>query len=564
MGLGGRAKEARLGQEPSPLKVRNVRKVTSLLLGLVSFTASIAFSSAPPASAATNYVLKWDFEYSARFIHKDDSVNIKWATTPSSAPSPTASAPASAPCDAVSYKTAFSRTWWYAKYDRVRNGQASQECDVTLRATQNGSFRGSPGSTTRTYVVLSNEYISSSATSWCVTSCQYTNGTTQAIFRSRASGQCYVVYYSPKENGAPGHGTSSIVPCPNTLTINAPASSRQGARFNVLASSNLRIDVALTSTTPGICRVVSTFNPSNHIVLGIRTGVCRMTATTAPSSLWRTPTPVSDQTNITGCAPNCPPTLIPPTANPDEFSTSYGTPLTGSVLTNDTGSAPLRVTVAAQPASGTLTFSPDGTFSFQPAALFVGDVAFSYTLSDSTDLTDTASVTVHVGSPPTPSPPPIEKQLRISAPTWMRLGVKEAISVLPTASCTPSSSPTPAVLCGTLPSSGDVTGSYLRITQAKLSPMTVTAPANYPSSRYSVLLDPSAAPVASIQKGATGYMKFSQATAVGAKFTIALALEVTYQEVSWTNFNGDLKETATDKRAFVPTTKSFGVTGATR
>jgi hypothetical protein len=546
----------------SPLKVGNVQKVTSLLLGLASFAASIAFSSAPPASAATSYVLKWDFEYSARFIHKDQSVNIKWATTSSSAPSPTATAPASAPCDAVSYKTAFSRTWWYAKYDRVRNGQASQECDVTLRATQNGSFRGSPGSITRTYVVLSNEYISSSNTSWCVSSCKYTDGTTRAIFRSRISGQCYVVYYSPKENGNPGHGTSNITPCPNTLTIDAPASSRQGTRFNVLASSNLGIDVLLTTSTPGICRVVSTQDPENHTVVGTKTGVCRMTATTASSSLWRTPTPVSDRTNITGCAPNCP--VIAPTASPDEFSTSYATPLTASVLSNDTGSAPLRVALTTQPSSGTLTLSQDGTFSFQPAALFAGDVSFSYTLSDSTGLTDTASVTIHVGSPTAPPPPAIERQLRISAPAWMRLGVKEAISVLPTASCTASSTPTPAVLCGTLPSSGDVVGSYLRITQARLYPMTVTAPANYPSSRYTVMLDPSAAPVVSLHQGATGYMKFSQATAVGAKFSISVPLDVTYQEVTWTNINGILNETATEKRTVVSVTKSFGVTGATR
>ncbi|WP_309242985.1 Ig-like domain-containing protein [Hyalangium versicolor] len=96
----------------------------------------------------------------------------------------------------------------------------------------------------------------------------------------------------------------------------------------------------------------------------------------------------------------------PPTANDDSFTVLKDSGATVlDVLANDT-TAPdvgetLTVTAVTQPTNGTVTLS-GGTVSFTPPTGFVGVTSFTYTVSDGSGGTDTATVTVSVFPPANP------------------------------------------------------------------------------------------------------------------------------------------------------------------
>lgn len=87
-----------------------------------------------------------------------------------------------------------------------------------------------------------------------------------------------------------------------------------------------------------------------------------------------------------------------PVALDDAATTPEETLVTIDVLVNDTDpdGEMLTVTAATSP-DGTVTINPNGTLDFTPAPDFTGDATISYTVSDPTGLTDTATVTVAVG-----------------------------------------------------------------------------------------------------------------------------------------------------------------------
>jgi VCBS repeat-containing protein len=104
-----------------------------------------------------------------------------------------------------------------------------------------------------------------------------------------------------------------------------------------------------------------------------------------------------------------------PTANSDSYDAVGNTPLgvgttpsgpavteSGSVLANDTdpnAGGTLSVTSNTQPAHGSVTVNPDGTFTYLPAAGFTGADTFSYTETDSASgKTATGTVTVTVAT----------------------------------------------------------------------------------------------------------------------------------------------------------------------
>ena len=89
-----------------------------------------------------------------------------------------------------------------------------------------------------------------------------------------------------------------------------------------------------------------------------------------------------------------------PLAAADTYATPYATTLTVAapgVLGNDTGSAPMTVTGHVDPSHGTLDLAADGSLTYVPADGFSGPDTFSYTITDSTDRTSTAQVTITVG-----------------------------------------------------------------------------------------------------------------------------------------------------------------------
>ncbi|MEG4943746.1 DUF4347 domain-containing protein, partial [Microcoleus sp. F4-D5] len=78
------------------------------------------------------------------------------------------------------------------------------------------------------------------------------------------------------------------------------------------------------------------------------------------------------------------------------------------VLSNDTdtNSDPLSPTLVTGPTKGTLSFNPDGTFTYIPKASFVGTDTFTYSVSDGTDSSvQPATVTINVtNNPPKVNP----------------------------------------------------------------------------------------------------------------------------------------------------------------
>ncbi|MBD2705338.1 tandem-95 repeat protein [Spirosoma sp. BT702] len=74
--------------------------------------------------------------------------------------------------------------------------------------------------------------------------------------------------------------------------------------------------------------------------------------------------------------------------NPDQVTTASGTPISVSVLANDTrnglpaSASNVTVSLANQPANGTAVVNPNGTITYTPTPAFFGVNSFSYTVCD--------------------------------------------------------------------------------------------------------------------------------------------------------------------------------------
>ncbi|MCA0186969.1 MAG: retention module-containing protein, partial [Proteobacteria bacterium] len=104
-------------------------------------------------------------------------------------------------------------------------------------------------------------------------------------------------------------------------------------------------------------------------------------------------------TSTTTVTVNVTPVNDPPVARPDLASTPEDTPVTVSVLGNDSDPEgnPLTVTGATvDPTRGSVTVNPDGTLSFTPAPNYNGPAVITYTISDGQGGTATSTVTINV------------------------------------------------------------------------------------------------------------------------------------------------------------------------
>ncbi|MCP9273549.1 Ig-like domain-containing protein, partial [Mycolicibacterium arenosum] len=95
-----------------------------------------------------------------------------------------------------------------------------------------------------------------------------------------------------------------------------------------------------------------------------------------------------------------------PVANPDEYSTLAGTPLTVSIPNGVTGNdsdpdddTALTATVVDPPVHGTLNLNTNGTFTYTPATNFNGTDTFTYRVTDGALDSNPTTVTVTVISP---------------------------------------------------------------------------------------------------------------------------------------------------------------------
>ena len=101
-----------------------------------------------------------------------------------------------------------------------------------------------------------------------------------------------------------------------------------------------------------------------------------------------------------------PPTA--PTARNDEFSTSdaAGGPLSGNVLSNDSGDGTLTATLVGNAAQGTVLLNADGNFTYRRTGNFLGDDSFTYQAVNASGVASAvATVTIrvtHVNRPPSP------------------------------------------------------------------------------------------------------------------------------------------------------------------
>ncbi|HSH01404.1 MAG TPA: Ig-like domain-containing protein [Anaerolineae bacterium] len=95
----------------------------------------------------------------------------------------------------------------------------------------------------------------------------------------------------------------------------------------------------------------------------------------------------------------------PPVATNDTFTTTYNTPLTNNVITgaglnlpDDDGGDGGSLSIASytSPTTGTLSFVPDGTFTYTPTLNFAGTITFTYTITDGYHLSNSAQVTITV------------------------------------------------------------------------------------------------------------------------------------------------------------------------
>ena len=269
----------------------------------------------------------------------------------------------------------------------------------TAQATQLNVLANDTGSPTASSVTISTQPSNGGTVS--------VNKTTGIITYTSAAGFVGTETFAYTEKNSSGvvsapatvSVTVSAVPTgpqgvPDTLT----AVSSQATQLNVLAN-----DTDTGGTIDPTTVAISTA-PSNGGTATVDPTTGIITYTSA-YNFYGTETfyyTVSDSNGLTSQ-----PTMVTvsvinangaPTALPDAATTNFATPVSVSVLNNDTSSAGLSastVAIATAPANGTAVANADGTITYTPAANFLGVDTFRYTVDDiAGGVSNTATVTV--------------------------------------------------------------------------------------------------------------------------------------------------------------------------
>ena len=154
----------------------------------------------------------------------------------------------------------------------------------------------------------------------------------------------------------------------------------------------------------------------------------------------------------------------PPVAVNDTASTNEDTPVTISVLTNDSDvdGDPLTVTAATAP-NGTVVRNADGTITYTPNPNFNGTDTITYTISDGRGGTSTATVTVTI-APVNDAPVPVgtlPARANVDAASGISVTTASAFSDVDNATLTYSATGLPAGL-SIDPTTGVITGTIDR------------------------------------------------------------------------------------------------------
>jgi len=171
------------------------------------------------------------------------------------------------------------------------------------------------------------------------------------------------------------------------------------------------VAVSVTATglgagTPTGSVTVSDATDDCVVTLSGGTGSCLLTSSTAgrPKTISAA---YAGDLDFTGSADNATHIVdTPPVAAADTYTTNENgfvasalTTTAGTgVLSNDTDadSDPLTAVKISDPTNGTLTLNANGSFTYTPDALFIGDDSFTYAANDGFTDSTTATVTIHV------------------------------------------------------------------------------------------------------------------------------------------------------------------------
>ncbi|MEZ0484675.1 Ig-like domain-containing protein [Fibrella aquatica] len=122
----------------------------------------------------------------------------------------------------------------------------------------------------------------------------------------------------------------------------------------------------------------------------------------------------------------------PPVATPDIANTNINTPVSGKVLTNDTDpqGSTLTASVTTQPTAGTVTMSPDGSYTYTPPTGFTGVATFCYAVTNTVGLSASTCVTINVNPTPDPSPAGNDRPIPNNDATQTTVGVPVTINIV--------------------------------------------------------------------------------------------------------------------------------------
>jgi len=176
---------------------------------------------------------------------------------------------------------------------------------------------------------------------------------------------------------APVSRSFTVLPEPQTITFNAPATQTVGMPLTLSATATSELTVTFASQTTGVCTVSST------TATFLTPGTCTIQASQAGNTTWAAATPVSRSFTVNGAKP----TITSFTATPGTINSGS----TSSLSWVTTGAASVAIT------PGTFTSAlASGSTSVKPAS------TTTYTLTATNtagSVTATAQVTVSAGGP---------------------------------------------------------------------------------------------------------------------------------------------------------------------
>ncbi|RDD62279.1 Ig-like domain-containing protein [Ferruginivarius sediminum] len=210
-------------------------------------------------------------------------------------------------------------------------------------------------------------------------------------------------------DGNGGSDTATVSVTVNEVQDNPDAVSDQAT---VTAGESVTVDVLANDTDPdGDPLSLDSFEqPANGSVTQNADGTLTYTANSGFSGSDSFTYTISDDTGRTDTA-TVDVTVNDAPDNPDavndQATVTAGESVTLDVLANDTDpdGDPLGLDSVEQPSNGTVVQNADGTLTYTPVSGFSGSDNFSYTISDGTGRTDTATVSIDVTEPAGSSDP---------------------------------------------------------------------------------------------------------------------------------------------------------------